>query len=71
MRSELNKRKEKKYYSNLNKKEFEKLKLKIERGDEIYDFEYKSLEGPDSDKLILYLKEYKNIRQKKNIGFEL
>lgn len=71
MKSELNKRKEKKYYSSINNKLFLKLKNKIEMGDVIFDSEYLELKGPDREKLIDYLKSYKMIKSNKNIGFEL
>lgn len=71
MKSELNKRKEKKYYSSINNKLFLKLKNKIEMGDVIFDSEYLELKGSDREKLIDYLKSYKMIKSNKNIGFEL
>jgi len=71
MKSELNKRKEKKYYTSLNQKVFRNMKNKIERGEIIFESEYNELKGPDKQKLIDYLKAFKTIKMNKNIGFEL
>jgi hypothetical protein len=71
MKSELNKRKEKKYYSGINRPILIQLKIKIDKGEEVRPDDLQIFKGPDANELIDYIKQYQNIKSNKKIGFEL
>lgn len=68
MKSQLQKNKEKKYYTNLNSKAIKEIKNKIDNNQDITGYE-SLIQGPEYEILIKYIQEYKNY--KKNKGFEI
>jgi hypothetical protein len=72
MASQLQKNKEKKYYSKLNETIVISLKKKIDDGCKLDDNDISYIKGPDSDKIISYLKRYYELHlEKKRKGFEI
>jgi hypothetical protein len=68
MKSNLQIQKEKKYYSKLNENMIKSIKIKINEGGELNDDDFKSIKGPDRDKVIEYLLLYYNNNRNKNKG---
>lgn len=70
MKSNLQKQKEKKYYSKVNETIILSLKIKIKNGHKIDDEDLDKIKGPDRDKIIDFLKKYYNNQNNKNKGIE-
>lgn len=69
MKSELQKKKEKRYYQILNDKIFKSLKKRLDDGGEIYESELRQFEGPDTKNLVEYLKQYSEMKKRNKGGF--